>query len=85
MRRFSRSHGPPPNVTGCVVRHCALGSEALYEVLSAEEGADVVTLEVLSAPGLAPGTHVRMMGYAVAAMEAVEGASHGLHSSPIAV
>ena len=85
MAFFSRPCGPPPSGSGCVVRHCALGTEALYEVLAQEEGGTVVTLEVLSAPGLAAGTHVRMMRDAVAAMETVEFAGHGLAPSPIAV
>ncbi len=47
-----------------------LGSEALYELL--ERHGDLVTAAVLDAPGLAPGTRVRMLTSATRAMEPVD-------------
>lgn len=55
------------------LRHHALGSEALYEVLAEADG--IVTAEVVSAPGLAAGTRVRILARAAAAMEPVSAAS----------
>lgn len=79
MGRFSRPQHPHLPC-GAVVRHRALGSEALYEVLTGEDdGGAVVTVAVLEAPGLAAGTRVRLMRDAVAAMERLE-----LHGEPLA-
>ena len=55
---------------GCYLRHRALGTDAVYEVLS--EDAGIVTAEVLSAPGLVAGTRVRLLARAAAAMEQVD-------------
>jgi hypothetical protein len=52
------------------VRTRMLGTEALYELLDEHDG--LVTAEVLDAPGLAPGTRVRMLTAATRAMEAVD-------------
>jgi hypothetical protein len=53
--------------TGRFLRHSLLGSEAVYRVI--EIGTDLVTAEVVEAPGLEPGTRVRMLTKAAAAME----------------
>jgi hypothetical protein len=53
-----------------VLRQRMLGSVALYRVIN-DDGA-TVTAEVLSAPGLAPGTHLRFTGPAARAMEQLE-------------
>ena len=55
-----------------MVRHSALGTAALYVVLAEDHGGAVVTVEVLSAPGLAAGRHLRLMRDAVASMETLE-------------
>ena len=52
------------------VRRSALGTEAVYELI--EEGRELVTAEVVTAPGLAPGTRVRLLASAVRAMDEVE-------------
>ena len=44
-----------------------LGSESIYRVL--EEGDEIVTAEVIQAPGLARGTRVRLMARACREME----------------
>ena len=54
----------------CYLRNRVLGSEAVYEVLSEEDGC--VTVEVIRAPGLEAGTRLRMLARAAAAMERVE-------------
>jgi hypothetical protein len=56
--------------TPCFLRHASLGSEAVYEVL--EEDAGIVTAAVVHAPGLEPGTCVRLMASAARAMERIE-------------
>jgi hypothetical protein len=55
------------------VRQRMLGSEAVYRVL--EEGDSVVTVEVVHAPGLAQGTHIRLLARAVRAMEHLDPAT----------
>jgi hypothetical protein len=52
------------------VRQRLLGSEAVYEIL--DERAGLVTAEVVSAPGLAPGMRLRLMASAAGAMERCE-------------
>jgi hypothetical protein len=59
-----------PDDTGFLLRHRALGSEAIYRVL--EEGDEIVTAEVIQAPGLARGTRVRLMARACRAMERLD-------------
>jgi len=49
-----------------VVRKRVLGTEASYRVL--HEAGPIVQVEVLDAPGLAPGTHVYLSSSAVAHM-----------------
>jgi hypothetical protein len=56
-------------VAGQVVRHRALGSEGMYRVL--EPRGSIVEMEVITAPGLLPGTHVQMCAAAARAMESV--------------
>jgi len=58
------------------VRHSALGTEALYEII--DESRELVTAEVVVAPGLAPGTRVRMLASAARAMDDVEPATIAL-------
>jgi hypothetical protein len=55
------------------VRHRALGTVALYEII--EERGELVTVEVLDAPGLAPGMRVALLKSATRAMEVVEAAA----------
>jgi len=52
-----------------LLRHSLLGSECLYRV-SGIDGA-LIELEVVRAPGLVPGTRVRVTGAAVRRMTAV--------------
>jgi hypothetical protein len=52
------------------VRRRALGTEAVYEIV--EEGPELVTVEVVVAPGLAAGTRVRLLASAARAMEEVD-------------
>ena len=54
----------------CYLRNRVLGSEAVYEVLSEEDGC--VTLAVIHAPGLEAGTRLRILASAAAAMERLE-------------
>jgi hypothetical protein len=49
------------------LRQERLGSEAVYEIL--EEDEDIVTAEVVRAPGLVCGTRVRLLADAARAME----------------
>jgi hypothetical protein len=44
-----------------------LGSEAVYEIL--DEDDEIVTVEVVHAPGLPCGSHVRLLADAARAME----------------
>ena len=77
---FGRQHTttPRPVVGGAggrarrIVRRCALGSEALYEIV-AQDG-ELVTAAVLSAPGLARGTRLRLLAREVDAMESATAA-----------
>lgn len=64
--RRERPRGAGPRF----VRHSALGTEALYEIV--EESRELVTAEVVVAPGLAPGTRVRMLASAAREMDDVE-------------
>ena len=58
-----------PLVAGQMLRHRALRCESLYRVLDAR--GSVVRLEVVDAPGLRPGTAVRLSRAATRAMELV--------------
>jgi hypothetical protein len=58
------------NAVKCFLRQRMLGSEAIYGLL--EQGDEVSTAVVIRAPGLASGTHVRLMARATRAMERVE-------------
>ena len=58
------SRNPP---IGAFMRHSALGSEAVYEVL--EAGEDILTAAVVSAPGLAAGMEIRLTARDARAME----------------
>jgi len=53
---------------GCVVRHRALDVDAVYRVLSAR--GRVVDVAVVAAPGLEPGTQLRLTTAAAMAMRA---------------
>jgi hypothetical protein len=53
-----------------LLRHRVLAGEAFYRVVDASAG--VVVVEVVSAPGLAPGTRLRFTQEAVAQMSLVE-------------
>jgi hypothetical protein len=55
-RRRLRRAGP---AAGEVLQRWMLGSEARYRVLRTA-GSSTVEVEVLAAPGLAPGTHLRL-------------------------
>jgi ornithine cyclodeaminase/alanine dehydrogenase-like protein (mu-crystallin family) len=59
--------------SGGLLRQRALNSDAVYRVLSVS--GPIVEAEVVAAPGLAPGTHVRMTAAAAAAMKPVRRAS----------
>jgi hypothetical protein len=59
-----------PIVATEVRRKVLLGIEATYCVADVSE--DIVIVEALRVPGLAPGTRVRMTAEAVAEMELVE-------------
>jgi hypothetical protein len=52
------------------VRSRVLGTEAIYELL--DDQGELVTAEVLKAPGLAPGTRLHLLRSAIRAMEAVD-------------
>jgi hypothetical protein len=54
------------------LRQRMLGSEAVYEVL--HERAGIVTAEVVKAPGLEPGTQLRLTAHAARAMERLDAA-----------
>jgi hypothetical protein len=56
-----------------LLRHRRLGTEAVYRVL--EVGADVVTVEVVRAPGRERGTRMRLMADAARAMERLDARS----------
>lgn len=60
----------PRPLDGEVLRQRMLGSVALYRVIG-DDGV-IVTAEVLSAPGLTPGTHLRFTGRAARAMEQLD-------------
>ena len=60
-----------------LLRRRALGSEAVYRVLD-DEG-DVVLVEVVEAPGLQPGTRIRL---AAADARAMEGGGQAIDHSP---
>jgi hypothetical protein len=54
------------------LRHRALGTEALYEVVSESDG--IVTASVVSAPGLEAGTRVKLLARTAEAMERLDAA-----------
>ncbi len=56
----------PVTVPGRFLRNTVLGSTAVYEVIAAD--GDLVTAEVVRAPGLLPGARVRLLADAVRAM-----------------
>jgi hypothetical protein len=56
-----------------LLRHQVLGQEALYRAV--EVIGELVELEVVSAPGLEPGTRLRVTKAAVSRMSVVEEAS----------
>ena len=62
----SRRRAPLPRF----VRHSALGTQALYEIV--EERGALVTAAVLQAPGLEPGTQVSLLASDARAMERLE-------------
>ena len=62
--------GAPRTPARRFVRNRMLGTEALYELL--DERGELVTAEVLDAPGLAPGTRVRLLASATRAMEPID-------------
>jgi hypothetical protein len=55
--------------SGGLVRQRSLYSDAVYRVLRVSDS--IVEAEVVAAPGLAPGTRLRMTGAAAAAMRPV--------------
>jgi hypothetical protein len=57
---------------GSLMRHSALGSEAIYEII--EAGEDIVTAAVVSVPGLPSGMEVRLSARDARAMEHLVGA-----------
>jgi hypothetical protein len=57
-------------IPGSVWRQVALGSEAIYEVLAVD--GDHVDVSVSRAPGMRPGTRVRLTADAVRAMVRVD-------------
>jgi hypothetical protein len=57
------------------VRHSALGTEAVYEIV--DEGRELVTAAVVQAPGLAPGTRVRFLARAARAMDEISAEQAG--------
>jgi hypothetical protein len=80
--RHGCQFGSTPSSSG-VVRHRALCSEAAYRLLCAR--GSIVEVEVVVAPGLAPGMRLHLTAAAVAAMRAVTADSvdrqHLQHSS----
>jgi hypothetical protein len=56
-----------------LLRHRVLGGEAFYRVVDA--AGQIVEVEVVSAPGLEPGTHVRLTQAAVGSMSVVPASS----------
>jgi len=52
-----------------LLRNRVLGGEAFYRVVGA--AGEIVEVEVISAPGLEPGTHLRLTQAAVASMSVV--------------
>jgi hypothetical protein len=56
---------------GRYVRRAALGSAAVYEILD-DDGGDVITAEVIEAPGLPRGTTVRLLATATRAMQHIQ-------------
>jgi hypothetical protein len=53
------------------LRHSVLGSTAVYKVLSDSDG--IVTVSVVSAPGLESGTRVRLLARVAETMERHQG------------
>ena len=69
--RFAFARDEAPSTTARrFVRNRMLGTEALYELL--EDHGELVTAEVLQAPGLAPGTRLRLLASATSAMEPID-------------
>lgn len=56
-----------------LLRHSVLGSDTLYRVI--DVAGDIVEVEVVSGPGLKPGTHLRLTQAAVADMSVVPDSS----------
>ena len=72
-----------PDGIGIFVRHRQLGTDAVYEVLDHVD--QLVTCEVVRAPGLLPGTRVRLVASAVREMarpDATELVALGRRSAP---
>jgi hypothetical protein len=61
-----------PQGIGSFVRQRLLGTEAVYEVL--DLGDQLVTCAVVRAPGLVPGTRVRLLNAAVREMARLDAA-----------
>jgi hypothetical protein len=61
-----------PVKPGALLRHQALGTEAVYRVVAVEGG--LVHVEVVVAPGLEPGTRVRFTERDAGAMERLRSA-----------
>jgi hypothetical protein len=53
-----------------LVRHTLFGVAAVYAVL--EDDGEIVTAEVVEAPGLEPGMRIRLLSSAVRAMEQLD-------------
>ena len=63
------------------MRNRVLGTEALYELLDAE--GELVTAEVLEAPGLAAGTRLRLLASATRAMEQLDPSEETILAAPL--
>ena len=68
-KRTKRKAEPRGIVPGQILRRHALGTEALYRVI--EENARGIEVEVVSAPGLVPGSRLTIAIDHAMAMEAV--------------
>ncbi len=63
-----------------LLRHRRLGTEAVYRVLAV--GTNVVTVEVVRAPGLERGTRMRLMADEARAMERLNAGSEAVAATP---